>query len=52
MQYRLNELRTKMADARSLESLQALVREAEETMRHENEDWQLTARLRILEVPA
>jgi hypothetical protein len=51
MQRHLEELRGQMVEAESLESFQPLVREAEETMLHENEDWRVAVRFHILETP-
>lgn len=51
MQHHLEELKGQMMAAESLESFYPLVREAEETMLHENEDWRVAVRFHILETP-
>jgi len=48
----LEELKGKMQEARDMVSLLPLVREAEETMLHENEDWRVVVRFHELELPA
>jgi hypothetical protein len=48
----LKELKDQMQEAESLESFLPLVREAEETMLHENEDWRVVVRFHKPELPA
>jgi hypothetical protein len=48
----LEEIREQMKAAQDLESFLPLVREAEETMLHENENWRIVVRFHELEPPA
>ncbi|GAG20776.1 unnamed protein product [marine sediment metagenome] len=48
----LEEIKEQMMIAQNLESFLPLVREAEETMLHENEDWRVVVRFHELELPA
>jgi len=48
----LEELKEQMMITQNLESFLPLVREAEETMLHENEDWRVVVRFHELEPPA
>lgn len=45
----LEETKEKMKEAQNLESVLPLVREAEETLLHENEDWRVVVRVHELE---
>lgn len=47
----LEETKGKMKEAQNLEDFLPLVREAEETMLHENEDWRVVFRFHELETP-
>jgi len=47
----LEETKGKMKEVQNLESFLPLVREAEETMLHENEDWRVVVRFHELEPP-
>ena len=48
----LEEIRERMTATQDFESFLQLVREAEETMLHENEDWRIVVRFHELEPPA
>lgn len=48
----LEELKEQMIEAKTIENFLHLVREAEETMLHENEDWRVVVRFHELEPPA
>jgi hypothetical protein len=48
----LTELKDRMLMAEDHDTFLRLVRETEETMLHENEDWRVVVRFNIPEVPA
>lgn len=48
----LQELRDRMRQARDYNRLAALLRETEETMLHEHEDWRVLTRFHTPEIPA
>lgn len=52
MVHHLEEIRAAMVQAKTREPFLALMREAEETMLHENEDWRVVVRFHELETPS
>jgi hypothetical protein len=51
MVHHLKELKDRMMQAQDYDSLRTLLRETEETMLHENEDWRVLIRFHMPEVP-